>query len=75
MWKIVRFDLETRKMNSWKQFKGMSKASIKGKFKKEIRNLEFQGLYLNVEVKLITDSIDLDSRAQDQCRKKVLIVN
>ena len=53
----------------------MSKASIKGKFKKEIRNLEFQGLYLNVEVKLITDSIDLDSRAQDQCRKKVLIVN
>ena len=44
----------------------MSKASIKGKFKKEIRN---------VEVKLITDSIDLDSRAQDQCRKKVLIVN
>ena len=66
MWKIVRFDLETRKMNSWKQFKGMSKASIKGKFKKEIRN---------VEVKLITDSIDLDSRAQDQCRKKVLIVN
>ena len=66
MWKIVRFNLETRKRNSWKQFKGMSKASIKGKFKKEIRN---------VEVKLITDSIDLDSRAQDQCRKKVLIVN
>ena len=66
MWKIVRFNLETRKRNSWKQFKGMSKASIKGKFKKEIRN---------VEVKLITDSIDLDSRAQDQFRKKVLIVN